>query len=65
MAQTFSSQFLKVSGNYLAMDFCASGWIHSPKAWWKNLILYVLAYFGEDLKRFGLREGVRATCYDI
>ena len=65
MAQTFGNQFLKVSGNYPAMDCRAPSWIHPPKAWWKNLTLYVLAYFGEDLERLGLREAVRATYYDI
>ena len=29
------------------------------------MTLYVLAYFREDLKRLGLREAVRATCYGI
>ena len=29
------------------------------------MTLYVLAHFGEDLERLGLREVVRATCYDI
>ena len=47
------------------MDFRAPGWIHPLKAWWKNLALYVLAYFGEDLERLGLREDIRATCYNI
>jgi len=29
------------------------------------LTLYVLAHFEEDLERLGLREAVRAICYDI
>ena len=53
MAQTFGNQFLKVCDNYPATDFRALGWIHPPKAWWKNLTQYILAYFGEDLE--GLR----------
>jgi len=65
MTQTFGNQFLKVSGNYPAMDFRAPGWIHPPKAWWKNLTLYVLDHFEEDLKRLRLYEAVRATCYGI
>jgi len=65
MAQTFDNKLLKVCGNYSATDFRASSWIHPPKPWWKNLTLYVLTYFGEDLERLGLREVVRATCYNI
>ena len=65
MAQTFDNQFLKVSGNYPTTDFKALGWIHPSKAWWKNLTLYILAYFGEDLERLELREAVKATCYGI
>jgi len=41
------------------------GWIHPPKAWWRDLTLYVLAHFEEDLERLGLNEAVRATCYGI
>ena len=29
------------------------------------MTLYVLAYFGEDLKRLGLCEAVRVICYGI
>jgi len=47
------------------MYFRAPGWIHPLKGWWKNLTLYILAYFGEDLERLGLRETIRSTCYDI
>jgi len=47
------------------MDFRAPGWIHPPKAWWKNLTMYILAYFGEDLERLRLREAIRTTCYSI
>ena len=65
MAQTFGNQFLKARDNYPAMDFRVPGWIHPPKAWWKNLTQYILAYFGEDLERLGLREAVRTTCYGI
>ena len=36
-----------------------------PKAWWRDLTLYVLAHFEEDLERLGLYEAVRATCYGI
>jgi len=65
IAQTFDNQFLKVSGNYLVTDFRAPGWIHPLKAWWKNMTQYVLAYFGEDLKRLRLCEVVRVICYGI
>ena len=65
MAQTFGNQFLKVSDNYPTTYFRSPGWIHPPKAWWKNLILYVLTHFREDLERLGLHEAIRATCYDI
>jgi len=27
--------------------------------------MYILAHFGEDLERLGLREAVRAICYGI
>ena len=65
MAQTFGNQFFKVRGNYPATDFRTPGWIHPLKAWWRDLTLYVLAHFEEDLERLGLYEAVRATCYDI
>ena len=65
VTQTFGNQFFKVHGNYPATDFRTPGWIHSPKAWWKDLTLYVLAYFEEDLERLGLREAVRTTYYGI
>ena len=29
------------------------------------MTLYVLAHFEEDMERLGLREAVRAICYDI
>ena len=45
--------------------FRTPGWIHPPKAWWRDLILYVLTHFEEDLERLGLYEAVRATCYGI
>jgi len=65
VAQTFGHQFFKVCGNYLATDFRTPGWIHPPKARWRDLTLYVLAHFVEDLERLGLYEAVRATCYGI
>ena len=65
MAQIFENQFFKVHGNYPANDFRTPGWIYPPKAWRRDLTLYVLAYFEEDLRRLGLYEAVRATCYDI
>ena len=64
-AQTFGKQFFKVHDNYPATDFRTPGWIHPPKAWWKDLTLYVLAHFEEDLERLGLYEAVWATCYGI
>ena len=36
-----------------------------PKAWWRDLTLYILTHFEEDLERLGLYEAVRATCYGI
>ena len=65
MAQTFSNQFFRVNDNYPVTDFRTPGWIHPPKAWWRDLTLYVLAHFDEDLERLGLRKAVRATCYRI
>ena len=65
MAQTFGNQFFRVNGNYPAIDFRTPGWIHPPKAWWRDLTLYVLAYFEEVLERLRLCEVVRATCYGI
>jgi len=65
MAQTFSNQFFRVNGNYPATDFRTLGWIHPPKAWWRDLTLYVLVYFEEDMEKLGLREAVRTTCYGI
>ena len=66
MAQIFLNQFIRVQGNYLARDFRAPGWVHpAQKLWWRDLTLYVLDYFGEDLMRVGLHEAVRATCYGI
>jgi len=61
MAQTFDNHLFKVSDNYPMTKFSAPVWIHPSKAWWKNLTLYVLAHFEEDLERLGLREAVRAT----
>jgi len=65
MAQTFGNQFFRVYGSYPATDFRTPGWIHPPKVWWRDLTLYVLAHFEKDLKRLGLYEAVKATCYDI
>jgi len=65
MAQTFINQFFKVHDNYLATDFRTPGWIHAPKAWWRDLTLYALAHFEEDLRRLELYEAVRATYYGI
>ena len=65
VAQTFGNQFFRVHGNYPATDFRIPGWIHPPKAWWRDLTLYILAHFEEDLERLGLYEPVRATCYGI
>jgi len=65
ITQTFRNQFFRVNGNYLATDFRTPGWIHPPKAWWRDLTLHVLAHFEEDLERLGLHEAVKATCYGI
>jgi len=62
MAQTFDNKFFRVNDNYPATDFRTPGWIHPLKAWWRDLTLYVLTHFEEDLERLGLREAVRATC---
>ena len=61
VAQTFGNQFFKAHGNYPATDFRTPRWIHPPKTWWRDLTLYVLAHFEEDLERLGLYEAVRAT----
>ena len=65
IAQTFGNKFFRVKGNYPVTDFRTLGWIHPPKAGWRDLTLYVLAHFEEDLARLGLYEAVRATCYGI
>jgi len=65
VAQTFGNQFIKAHDNYPATDFRTPRWIHPSKAWWRDLTLYVLAHFEEDLKRLGIYEAVRATCYGI
>ena len=65
MAQTFGNQFFRVHDKYPTNDFRTPGWIHPTKAWWRDLTLYVLAHFEEDLRRLGLYETVRATCYGI
>jgi len=36
VAQTFRNQFFKIYGNYPATDFRTPGWIHPPKAWWRD-----------------------------
>lgn len=42
------------------------GWIHSfLKQWWIHLTAYLLEQFEDELKRLGLYEAVRATCYGI
>ena len=58
MAQTFENQFFRVNGNYPTTDFRTPGWIHPPKARWRDLTLYVLAHFEEDLER--LRRGCQS-----
>jgi len=66
MAQTFLNKFVKADGNHPVTDFKTPGWVHfTNKQWWSNLTLYILEYFNDDLKRLGLREAVRATCYGI
>jgi len=51
MAQTFGNQLFKVHGNYPTTDFRTLGWIHPPKAWRRDLTLYVLAHSEEDSTR--------------
>ena len=63
VAQTFGNQFFKAHGNYPATDFRTPGWIHPPRP--RDLTLYVLAHFEEDLERLGLYEAVRVTYYGI
>jgi len=66
MAQTFLNQFIKVQSNYRARDFKAPVWVYpAQKPWWRDLALYVLEYFKEELMKIGLHEAVRATCYGI
>ena len=60
------NQFVRVHGNYPTTDFRAPNWVHSAqKPWWRDLMLYVLKHFHADLKKLGLCETVRATCYGI
>ena len=48
------------------MDFRTQVWVQpSQKPWWRDLTLYVLEYFSEDLQRLKLYKVVRATCYEI
>jgi len=35
------------------------------KPWRRDLTLYILEQFNEDLKKLGLHEAVRVTCYGI
>jgi len=44
VAQTFGNQLFKARGNYPATNFRTPRWIHPPKAWWRDLTLYVLAH---------------------
>ena len=53
------------SCGYSATDFRTPGYFHPPKAWWRDLTVYVLAHFDEDLERLNLHKAVRATCYVI
>jgi len=63
MVPTFFNQFIKADGNYPATYFRTPGWVHcTKKQWWSSLTMYVLEYFGKDLKQLGLHEAVRATC---
>ena len=58
--------FIKVEANHPATDFKPQGWVHSTKRqWWSNLTVYILEHFSGDLKKLGLCEAVRATCYEI
>ena len=61
----FWQPVLKGQWQLSATDFRALGWIHSPKARWNNLTLYILVHFGEDQERLRLHEAIRATCNDI
>ena len=63
---TFLNQFVKAGGNYPATKFLTLGWVCSFK-WhrWSSLTMYVLDVFETDLKRLGLHEAVRATCFGI
>ena len=64
MARTFLNLFVKAEGNYPAKHFRTPGWVHSSKKqWWSHLILYILEHFSGDLKKSGLYEAIRATCY--
>jgi len=65
MAQTFRNQFFRVHGNYPTTNFQDSRLDSSSQGPWKDLTLYVLAHFEENLRRLGLYEAVRATCYAI
>ena len=63
---TFLNQFMKAGGNYLATDFRTLGWVSAFKQhWWSSLTLYVLEAFKDNLKRLGLHEAIRVTCFLI
>jgi len=63
---TFLNRFVKAGGNYPAANFQTPGLVSSSKqAWWSSLTMYVLEAFETDLKRLGLHEAVRATCFGI
>ena len=66
MVSTFLNQFVKADDNYPVTDFMIPGWVHcTRKQWWSSLIMYVLEYFGKDLKQLGIHEAVSATCLGI
>ena len=66
MPQTFLNQFIKIQGNYPVRNFRALSWVHpAQKLWWRDLSLYALEYFEEELMKIGLHEAVTVTCYGI
>ena len=53
-------------GNYPMTDFRTSGLVHpAQKPWRRDLTLYILKHFSEDLQRLRLHEVIMATCYGI
>ena len=50
--------------NYPVINFRTPSWVHSTKKkWWSQSTNYILNQFNGELKKLGLYEAIRATCY--